>query len=716
MSPDPLPGRLARLVSGPTTAWWVLGLWVVILVLAFAPAGKLTGVQENDAVAWLPGDAESTEVLHASEAFQSSDEIPAVVIYERRDGSTPADAAAIAGQVERFDAIEGVERDSVGPIPSEDGQAFSVVVPINPSSGGWESLGVAVKEIREIAGATPAGMSVHVTGPGGFAADSSAAFEGIDGKLLYSAMAVVVVILLLTYRSPVLWMLPVFSAVVALLVSQAVIYLLAAHGGLTVNAQSAGILTVLVFGAGTDYALLLVARYREELRRHRDRHTAMGVAVRRAGPAILASGSTVIAGMLCLLFASMNSTQGLGPVAAVGVAVALLVMLTLLPALLVIFGRWFFWPLRPTYGSADHTETGLWAGVGRAIARGPRRTWVVTGLLLAVASLGLVQLDADGLENKDAFYGTPDSVVGETVLSRHFPAGSGQPVVVVATRDAAGAVRAAFAGTEGIEGVAEPAVKGDVALLQGTLTDAPDSQAAKDTVDRVREAVHQVEGGEARVGGGTAIALDTLRASEADTYLIIPIVLVVVLAILVLLLRAVVAPLVLIATVVLSFTAALGLSALLFRHVFGFAGADASLPLFVFVFLVALGIDYNIFLMTRVHEEARTLGTRRGALVGLAATGGVITSAGLVLAGTFAVLGTLPVVTFAEIGIAVALGVLLDTIVVRAVLVTALNLDVGRRMWWPSRMGRPEAAAPQPLAEAGQTGTVTGATHLGSVQ
>ncbi len=346
---------------------------------------------------------------------------------------------------------------------------------------------------------------------------------------------------------------------------------------------------MLVFGAGTDYALLLVARYREELRRHQDRHAAMSVAVRRSAPAIVASGSTVIAGMLCLLFASMNSTQGLGPVAAVGVAVALLVMLTLLPALLVIFGRWFFWPLRPSYGSADHTETSLWARVGRGIARGPRRTWVVTALLLAVASFGLVQLDADGLENKDAFYDTPDSVVGETVLARHFPAGSGQPVVVVATRDAAGAVRSAFAGTEGIESVAEPVVKGEVALLQGTLADAPDSQAAKDTVDRVREAVRDVEGGEARVGGGTAIVLDTLRASQADTYLIIPIVLVVVLTILILLLRAVVAPLVLIATVVLSFTAALGLSALLFRHVFGFAGADASLPLFVFVFLVALG-------------------------------------------------------------------------------------------------------------------------------
>jgi RND superfamily putative drug exporter len=393
--------------------------------------------------------------------------------------------------------------------------------------------------------------------------------------------------------------------------------------------------------------------------------------------------------MLCLLFASMNSTQGLGPVAAVGVAVALLVMLTLLPALLVICGRWFFWPVHPTYGSSDHTETGLWARVGRRIARRPRTTWVVTSLVLAVASLGLLQLDAHGLKNKDSYYGRPDSVVGEAVLAKHFPAGAGQPVVVIANASHAGAVRTALQDTEGVDDVTPPLTKGGRSFLQGTLSDPPDSQAAKDTVDRARSVLHGLPGAQARVGGGTAIVLDTLRASSSDNRLIIPVVLLVVFVILMMLLRALVAPLVLVATVVLSFSAALGLSALLFKHVFGFAGADTSLPLFVFVFLVALGIDYNIFLMTRVHEEAKVAGTRQGALVGLAATGGVITSAGLVLAGTFAVLGTLPVVAFAEIGVAVALGVLLDTTVVRAVLVTALNLDLDRHMWWPSRLSRP---------------------------
>jgi RND superfamily putative drug exporter len=680
--------RFARFPSNKVAKWLILGFWVIVLVLAFGPANKLTGAQENDAVAWLPGNAESTIVLHQMDRFQSSNEQPAVVVYERKGGATTADIAAVAGQTRQFNDVQYVDRASVGPIPSRDKQALEVIVPIDPGKGGWTAIGSTVDELRKITAKSPAGLSAHITGPGGYAADSSKAFNGIDGKLLYSAMAVVIVILLFTYRSPLLWILPVFSAGVALFVAEAVVYFLATQANLTVNAQSAGILTVLVFGAGTDYALLLVARYREELRRHEDRHEAMQLALSRSGPAILASGSTVIAGMLCLLFASMNSTKGLGPVAAVGIAIALMVMLTLLPALLVIFGRWMFWPVRPTYGSADHTETGVWARIGRGIAIRPRTVWVVTAVLLGIASLGLTQLNAHGLANKDSYYGKPESVVGEEILAKHYPASSGQPVVVIANKDQVGQVRTAFADVNGIDDVTRPVVKGDKGFMEGTPSAPADSQAAKDTVDRVRAVVHQVPDADAKVGGGTAILLDTLRAASSDNKLIIPVVLGVVLLILMLLLRALVAPVVLVATVVLSFVAALGLSALVFKYAFGFAGADSGLPLFVFVFLVALGIDYNIFLMTRVHEEAKTLGMRRGALVGLAATGGVITSAGLVLAGTFAVLGTLPVVAFAEIGVAVALGVLLDTIIVRAVLVTALNLDIGRHMWWPSALSK----------------------------
>ena len=699
-------GRLARFPSSRVTKWFVVGFWLLVLAAAFGPAGKLQGVLNNEAVAWLPTDAQSTQVVKQITAFQSKNEFPAVLVYERPAGVTRADLAAVAGQVRQLNGLGPVRHDSIGPIPSQDGKALQVVVPVDMGTSGWEKLPTTVDDMHAIARSSPAGLSMHVTGPVGYSADSADAFSGIDGKLLYSAMVVVIVILLLTYRSPVLWLIPVISAGTALFVAQGVIYFLAKDDTLTVNAQSSGILTVIVFGAGTDYALLLVARYREELRRHEDRHEAMAFALHRAGPAIFASGSTVIAGMLCLLVATMNSTKGLGPVAAIGIAIGLAVMLTLLPALLVVCGRWIFWPVRPTYGSYDHTRDGVWARIGARIARAPRRTWVVTSVLLAVASLGVLQLNAVGLQNKDAFYTTPESVVGERVLARHFPAGAGSPVMVLANANRTTEVGIALRTVRGVASVGDPVTRGGRTLIQATLTSAPDSEAATRTVDRIRSAIAVVPGADAIAGGDTATRADTLRAAANDNVRIIPLILTVVLLILVLLLRAITAPLVLIGTVVLSFGAALGLSSLAFRHVFGFAGADSSLPLFVFVFLVALGIDYNIFLMTRVREEAREIGTRRGALVGLAATGGVITSAGLVLAGTFAVLGTLPVVTFAEIGVAVALGVLLDTLVVRPVLVTALNLDLRGRTWWPSRLASQDAAldaAPSPAEEGAPT-------------
>jgi putative drug exporter of the RND superfamily len=374
-------------------------------------------------------------------------------------------------------------------------------------------------------------------------------------------------------------------------------------------------------------------------------------------------------------------------------------MLTLLPALLVVFGRWIFWPRRPAFGTPDRSATGIWARTGERIARRPRTTWMVTTLALGLLALGVFQLDATGLRQSEQYYGEPEAVKGEKVLAEHFPAGAGQPVDVVTNVENADEVAAAVAGTDGIDGVAEPVVEGDTAWIAATLSDGADTEAARETVERVRDVIGDIEGADAQAGGGTAIFEDILKAAQRDNLVIIPAVLLVVLLILVVLLRSLLAPVLLIGTVVLSFFAALGMSALLFKHVFGFAGADPGLPLFVFVFLVALGIDYNIFLMTRVHEESKVLGTRRGALVGLAATGGVITSAGLVLAGTFLTLATLPIVAFAEIGMAVALGVLLDTIIVRAVLVTALNLDLGPRMWWPSRLWRAESTTAKPQDE-----------------
>jgi RND superfamily putative drug exporter len=434
----------------------------------------------------------------------------------------------------------------------------------------------------------------------------------------------------------------------------------------------------------------------------------MALALHRAGPAIFASASTVVLGMLCLLLAETESTKGLGPVAALGIVVALCSMTTLLPALLVICGRWVFWPIKPRFGTAEPTATGFWARAGRSIGRRPRRVWVVTALVLGVMAVGLTDLHAGGLTNKQNFRGHPDSVIGETVSARHFPAGAGTPLVVISNAAQADQVHAAFAGVSGVVDVTDPVVASGKAYQQGTSTAPADASAGYDTVDRLRAAVHAVPGADAKVGGGSAINLDVAHAAHHDRDLIIPIVLIVVFLVLALLLRAVVAPIVLIATVVLSFAAALGVSALFFNHVFGYGGADTGFPLFVFVFLVALGIDYNIFLMTRVREEALKSGTRIGAVTGLAATGGVITSAGFVLAGTFAVLATLPIVGFAEMGFAVALGVLLDTLVVRSVLVTALNLDIADRMWWPGRLSR-GAATPPASTVAEQSQPVAGA-------
>ncbi|GGY11137.1 MMPL family transporter [Streptomyces djakartensis] len=694
---------VAHLVCGRRAKWLVLVLWLVVLFVAAPFAMKLTDAQDNDAASWLPGSAESTQVLEISEDFRP-EQIPAVVIYARDSGLTAPDRARIAEDVRQLKELRDhgiIGAQTRGPVfdRQADPRAAQVLVPIMMDEKGWERISPAVDSIREDVGESGAGLAVHVTGPGGTSADFAKAFEGIDSTLLFAAMAVVIVMLLITYRSPTLLLVPLIAVVCALFTAQALIYLLAEHAGLTVNGQSAGILTVLVFGAGTDYALLLVARYREELRRHEDRHEAMALALHRAGPAVLASGATVVLSMLVLLVAEMNSTSSLGPVAAIGVAVAALAMMSLFPALLVIFGRWIFWPVIPHLGTADPTERGVWARMGHRIAHRPRMTWSVTAVALAICSLGLIQLRAEGIGNADAFTGKPDSITGQEVSARYFPAGSGDPLVIVSNRAQAEQVGRTVAGTQGVVPTSlglppgtKPIHEGKV-LFEATMTAPADSAAAKQTVERVRDAVHAVPDADAQVGGGTAALLDMDEATTHDNVLIIPLVLVVVLLILCVLLRALIAPLLLVGTVILSFTAALGISALAFRYVFDYAGEATDFPLFVFVFLVALGIDYNIFLTTRIREEATRQGTRAGVVTGLATTGAVITSAGLVLAGTFAALGTLPLVGFAEIGFAVALGVLIDTFIVRSVLVTSLFLDVGPKVWWPHRLAREDGGA-----------------------
>jgi RND superfamily putative drug exporter len=680
--------RLTGVVCGRRSKFIVAGIWILIMVAASPFAGKLSGAEKNDASAYLPASAESTQELNAEAAFQAKNLNPAVVVYTRAAGITAADLAKATGDARHFATLSAVQGRVSTPAVSKDHTAIETVIGAN--LGYNADIGGFINGVKATAAGDP-GLTSYVAGPAANAADEVKIFKGIDSTLLYATLAVVVVLLLLTYRSPVLWLLPILSAGVALTAAQAVVYWLTQHANLTVNGQTEGILVVLVIGASTDYALLLIARYREELRRQENRHAAMAIALRRAGPAILASALTVVAGMLCLMAAESNDISGLGPVAAIGIAVGVIAMVTLLPAVLVIFGRWIFWPVRPEFGSTEPTSHGLWSRVGALIARKPRTVWMLTAVLLAAGVAGLAGLRFGTLTVAQSFRGSPSSVTAQSVLARHFPAGAGEPVDIVSTAASGPAVVSALATTPGITAVSHPVIKNGQAFTTGTMAMSPDSPAAYQTVDLVRSSVHKIPDADARVGGGTAIAMDAENAATHDRNLLIPLILGVVLIILSLLLRALVAPLLLIGTVVLSFASALGLSALVFRHAFGFAGADTSVPLFVFVFLVALGIDYNIFLMTRVREESLRAGTRAGALKGLAATGGVITSAGLVLAGTFAMLATLPLVEFTEIGFAVALGVLMDTIIVRSVLVTSLNLDLGRRIWWPSSLSRARA-------------------------
>ena len=538
-------------------------------------------------------------------------------MYERDSGLTPSDKKKILGDIKSYATAPHVNGAVQGPLYSKDGDAAEVI--LNPDLGVdfWTGASSYNDLLVGIASKNAGSMQVHLTGALGSAAASSKAFAGIDSTLLYSALAVVTILLLLTYRSPVLWILPVVSAGVALASAEAIIYLLATRFGLVVNAQSAGILIVLVFGASTDYALLLIARFREELHRHQDRHLAMSVALRRAGPAIVASALTVALSMLCLYAAELNSTKGLGPVASIGILVGLLAIITLLPAMLVIFGRWLFWPLKPKYGYEPKSETGFWGRVGTAISKHPRRVWIVTALILGVMALGLTDLRTTTLEGAGAYRNIPDSVKGQNVLSAHFPsaAGADEPVVVVGNASFEQELRTKFDSVSGISTVSPGMVKGNQVLFEGTLTSDPTSQAAYTTVKDVRDTVHSVPGGNALVGGESAITLDTELASSRDQKVVIPLVLAVVFVILIFLLRALTAPLLLILTVVLSFAAALGFSSVIFDKAFNFAGTDNAFPLFVFIFLVALGIDYNIFLMTRVREETIRHGTRQGMLV-----------------------------------------------------------------------------------------------------
>ena len=603
-----------------------------------------------------------------------------------------------------------VDDSKLFPIPSKDGKAIIVSVPLDntkiaiPLGDNKPALPEVVKDIRSAASQVPAFES-HVTGIGGILADLFGSFGAIDTTLLGTTLIVVAIILIFVYRSPFLWILPLFSSVTALSVGGALVYLLAKEGTIDLDGQSQGILSVLTIGAATDYALLLIARYREELHHYDSRIKAMKTAWRGVVEPIVASGLTVIFGLMVLSLSLLKSVRSLGPVSALGIFSAQVVILTLLPALLVLFPRGIFWPKVPRHDDVDERLSGFWSKVANGVARKPRRTWVASGLLLLVATAFATQISSGGLSQTDAFTGKPDSVVGLQKLAEHFPGGAGDPTRVIVSASEAGKVSAALSKVPGVSTVqptlAGPVVPGKptppVKVVEGKvqfeviLAKAADSKESKALIPVIRDAVQKVSPS-ALVGGSTATNYDIGQAEARDLRIIVPIALLVIGIILALLLRSLIAPIMLVFTTVLSFGATLGVCHLVFKYIFGFKGTDGAFPLYAFVFLVALGIDYNIFLMTRVREEALKIGTRAGIVKGVTVTGGVITSAGIVLAATFAVLGTLPLVILAEIGFAVAFGVLLDTIVVRSLLVPALAYEMNHWTWWPSKLSKPAVA------------------------
>ncbi|HEX5619260.1 MAG TPA: MMPL family transporter [Solirubrobacteraceae bacterium] len=758
---------MSRLLTVPAqrTGKFIVLIAALLVVAALSPlSGKFEDAQDNETVEWLPGDAESVKALKAIERFPDGEISPAVTVITRPGGLNADDRARAQQLVEDLNRTPPPHtRGTQGPIPSADGAALLVVTQVENTGGTGDEFLDSVKSVRERAHALRGdGRQVEVTGAAGFGADAIEVFGDINGQLLLAAGGLVLILLILIYRSPIFWAIPFFTVLFAEASARGLGYLLA-EAGVTINGQSGGILPVLVFGAGTDYALLLVARYREELRRHDSSHEAMQLALRTAGPAIFFSGLTVMAALLVLSIAEVNSTAGLGPIGAMGIAMAMLFMLTMLPALLVVCGRRAFWPFVPdgpagpvpphslrwrrivyslivgglgaAIGSAgggagagigfvvgallnyfvlapafhrfdlkelypgierklaerhrisDETH-GVWRRIGERVAARPGRVAVVTTLALLVLSAGLLQLDT-GLTSGNSFRGEVEAVRGLDVLSEHFPAGANTPTtVVIPDRADVEPVRAALERDPAVAAVGDPVSGPPGTKVDIQLKADPYSTEAFEQIPHLRRVAKAAGGPDVVIGGETAAAYDVRKSATRDNYVIIPIALVVVFAILAVLLRALVAPAVLVGTVILSFAAALGTGMFFSKTVFGFPGIDPTLPLLCFIFLVALGIDYNIFLMARVREETARHGTREGMLRGLAVTGAVITSAGIVLAGTFGALAVLPLIFLTEIGFIVAFGVLLDTFVVRSILVPALTFLLDRRIWWPSRLMR----------------------------
>ena len=698
-------GLLARIVTGRRSKWLVVLAWVALTVPFGALGGKLAEATDNRTESFLPSEAESTEALRVQEErFPGGETVTGLIVYKRAGGLTAADQAAIAADAERAaDTLpllgppvvpfaEGAPPELVSP-----GRDLAYTIVVLPDDN--DRIPAWGTDLRDAVHAeTPEGLDVYVTGGLGFNADFEAVFGDIDVKVLTVTVALVLVLLGLIYRSPLIALIPLVVVGIAYTIARGLVYLYA-DSGATVSDNGTSILVVLMFGVGTDYCLLLVSRYREELRGHADKHAAMEIAIRRAGPAILASGLTVALTMLVLLVATIGSTNSLGPMSAIGVTVAFVAGLTLLPALLTVSGRRGFWPRHHTVefrpdGGGEERE-GIWRRVGQRVLQRPGAALAGTLAAFALGALGLLAYK-ENYSVENFFKEATESADGFTVMQQAFPAGALVPTNVLVERldgelteaDVA-AVRDRAQAVDGVAAVStggERSTDGRVARLTIVFDDDPFEAAALERVAVLRDEAHAAapDGTRVLVGDGSAVQADFNEAAARDLRLIVPLALLVIFVILAILLQALVAPLLLIGSVVVSFLGTLGLSVAFFIHVIGDTGVDNSLPTYAFIFLVALGVDYTIFLMSRVREEARHHGTREGTLRALAATGPVITSAGIILAGTFSVLLTLPVTFIFDLGFMVAVGILLDTFIVRTIMVPALVELVGDRVWWPS--------------------------------
>ncbi|RKN50681.1 MMPL family transporter [Micromonospora endolithica] len=691
-----------RVARGRLAAWLTVVAAIVVGIVVFwlpkpdnpAPVSS-TGLSAQ----W-----QSTQVERLQDQLPASDVQPAIVVVSRTDGAplTPADREALAaqsGDLGRLAAGGQVSPPQVSP----DGTVALVAVPLD-TAGGQEEVAATVDQLRAALDDTPQGLTTEVTGGPAFTADLTKVFEGADVTLLAVTAGVVAVLLLVTYRSPFLWIVPlVVVAATEQLTLRAIDTIVPAVGIHLQPGAVTGIASVLVFGAATNYALLLIARYREELHRESDRFAAMRAALRRTAEPILASGSTVVLGVLTLLLSEQETNRALAVACATGVVFAMLSALLVLPAVLVILGRGLFWPFVPRVGGAVR-EGKVWGRLGSAVARRPVPVAALATLLLVGLALGGLGIRT-GLSETEQFRVKPEAVAGAETLAGAFPAGTTQPVAVLTVPSAAAAVTDAAANTPGVASARPGAAGPAVAQVDVVLEAEPGTAAADRAIEALRDAVEAVGGSAppavsgvdgfdgAVVGGSVAATVDTNAANGRDLRLILPIILLLVGGVLVALLRGLLAPLLLVLTVIASFFASLGAAWLLFDVVLGFPALDSGVILLAFVFLVALGVDYNIFLVTRAREDARRTGTREGMLSALRVTGGVITSAGILLAAVFAVLGVLPLILLTQIGVIVCVGVLLDTLLVRTVLVPALAFVLGDRFWWPGRIRREEAAA-----------------------